>query len=102
MKPVSAYPGHRKLVGGVPNPEEEGEDEGEEERGLESFMRRSAERAFTADVKRGEICAFVEGHADRVLQTEVTVQSVLEFVPGVRVAVAAEPDSLAEYERLVS
>lgn len=97
---MSSYPGSRKLAA-VEAPEEIATAARADESEIEALMRRSADRAYTKGVKRGEICAFIEGHADRVLQTDVTVQSILEFVPGVRVAVAAEQDSLAAYERFV-
>lgn len=100
MKPVSAY-GGRKLaaVDAGSEDSEDSEDEAAGETDFDAFMRRAADQAFTKDTKRGEICAFIEGRADQVLQTDVTVQSILEFLPGLRVAVAVEPESLALYER---
>jgi len=98
VKPVSAY-GGRRLAATEADSSEDSEDEVAGETDFDAFMRRSADQAFTKDTKRGEICAFIEGRADQVLQTDVTVQSVLEFLPGLRVAVAVEPESLEAYER---
>eukprot|EP00903_Cladosiphon_okamuranus_P019226 g17680.t1 len=98
VRPPSAYDSPRRLASFAKVAEKPATAVGADESGPEALMRRSAEMAYTEGVKRGEICVFIEGHADRVLQTEAAVQSVLEFVPGVRVAVAAEQDSLGAYE----
>ncbi len=63
------------------------------------FFEGEAQREFVGDVTRGSVCAFVAGTASQVDQLEVTVSSMLEFLPGVRVAVAAEHDALDAYRR---
>ncbi|CAN0159174.1 unnamed protein product, partial [Ectocarpus sp. 8 AP-2014] len=65
------------------------------------FFEMESERPFAEDVERGRVCAFVAGTAFQVDQIEVTVSSVLEFVPGMRVVVAAEADAVDAYERAV-
>ncbi|CAM9164100.1 unnamed protein product [Ectocarpus sp. 6 AP-2014] len=65
------------------------------------FFKMESERPFAEDVERHRVCAFVAGTASQVDQIEVTVSSVLEFVPGMRVVVAAEADAVDVYERAV-
>lgn len=64
-----------------------------------SFFAAAAERPFTDHVARGNLCAFVAGRADEVEQWEVAVTSILLFVPGMRIAVAAEADGVDAYQR---
>lgn len=64
-----------------------------------TFFREAAERPFVGDVTRGNTCGFIAGRADEAEMWEVTAKSILEFLPGMRVAVAAEAEGLAEYER---
>lgn len=59
----------------------------------------AAKRPFTKDLKHGSICAFVAGRAEEVDEWAVTVRSILQFAPGVRIAVAAEEDGLGLYQR---
>lgn len=66
-----------------------------------SFFVEAAKRPFVGDIARGNICAFIAGNADTVDQLEVTVTSILQFVPGMRVAVAVEAESLETYRRWV-
>ncbi|CAB1103554.1 unnamed protein product [Ectocarpus sp. CCAP 1310/34] len=66
---------------------------------VSSFFEMESKRPFVDDVERGRLCAFVAGTASQVDEIEVTVSSVLEFVPGMRVAVAAEADAVDAYER---
>lgn len=65
------------------------------------FFEEAAERPFTQDLKRGNLCGFIAGRVDEADMWEVTAKSILEFVPGMRVAIAAEVEGLAEYERSV-
>lgn len=68
----------------------------------EFFFAQAAERPFTKDLVRGNLCAFIAARADEVEQWEVTVMSIVQFVPGMRVAVAAEgEDGVAAFERCV-
>lgn len=73
----------------------EGKDE------TDTFFSEMAERSYTADLNRGNLCAFIAGRASEVDMWEVTVLSILEFIPGMRVAVAAEADGFKDYERCV-
>lgn len=63
------------------------------------FFDEEAKRAYIGDVPRGSLCAFVAGTAYHLDQLEVTVTSILEFQPGMRVAVAAQEDAVDEYRR---
>lgn len=100
VEPVTAY-NSRKLVleDKIVFDETKMRSEDEEEDGGQWFPPGgAADQDFTNDLKRGEICVFVEGGARHIHQAEVAVRSVVEFMPGVRVAVATEPDSVAAYE----
>lgn len=54
---------------------------------------------YVNDLVRGNLCAFIAGDVDEVDQVKVAVMSVLEFVPGMRVAVAAESEGFHSYQR---
>lgn len=64
-----------------------------------SFFADAAELPYTHDLARGNLCAFIAGRAGDADLTKVTVMSILSFVPGMRVAVAAEDAELGNYER---
>lgn len=69
---------------------------------IAGFFAEAAERPFIKDLVRGNLCAFIAAREDDVQQWEVTVMSILQFVPGVRVAIAAEGnDGVAAFERCV-
>eukprot|EP00752_Nemacystus_decipiens_P007288 g6521.t1 len=65
------------------------------------FFEEEGKRMFTDDVPRGGLCAFVAGTESQLDQVEVTVTSILEFLPGMRVAIAAEDDAVEAYRRTV-
>ncbi|CBJ28664.1 hypothetical protein Esi_0117_0037 [Ectocarpus siliculosus] len=67
--------------------------------GVISFFEEEAERPFFQDLKRGNLCAFVSGRVDEEAMWEVTVKSILQFMPGMRVAIAAGAKGLDAYER---
>ncbi|CAN0146627.1 unnamed protein product, partial [Ectocarpus sp. 13 AM-2016] len=67
--------------------------------GVISFFEEEAERPFFQDLKRGNLCAFVGGRVDEEAMWEVTVKSILQFMPGMRVAIAAGANGLDAYER---
>ena len=46
------------------------------------------------------MCAFICGRPHQVLQTDVTVPIILDFVSEPRLAVAVDPQSLKPYETL--
>lgn len=93
MLPVTAY-SIRRLQGVVASIDDDDSDEG-----VEALSARSADLSFTHDLARGDLCAFIGGNADELEQTSITVESILEFMPGMRVAVATEPDSFDAYDR---
>ena len=66
---------------------------------LDTFLTESANTPFMDDMSRGDICAFTSGGMKELEQTDVTTQSILAFVPGVRVVIAAEAGSKPAYER---
>ncbi|CAM9587062.1 unnamed protein product [Ectocarpus sp. 6 AP-2014] len=63
------------------------------------FFEAAAERAYLGEVKRGDLCAFVVGRAGEEAMWEVTVNSILQFMPGMKVAIAAKAEGLDAYER---
>lgn len=65
------------------------------------FLAEAAKEPFTQDLARGNVCVFFAGGPDEVKQMDVSVQSVLDFVPGVRIAVAADVGTLEVYQRCV-
>ncbi len=58
-----------------------------------------AGREFAPGVPRGSICHFIAGRAEEVDEWAVTVTSILQFAPGMRVAVAVEEDAVDAYKR---
>ena len=54
---------------------------------------------YVNDLVRGNLCAFIAGDEHDVDQVEVAVKSVLQFLPGMRVAVAADAAGFDEYQR---
>ena len=60
-----------------------------------------AHRPFSGTLVRSNLCAFVAGRQDDLGHLEVTVRSIVQFVPGMRVVVAAADDCLDVYERCV-
>lgn len=62
-------------------------------------LDESASRPFFGDLAWSNLCAFLAGRAGDLDRLEVTVASILQFVPGMRVAVAAADNSLDAYER---
>ncbi|CAM9484511.1 unnamed protein product [Scytosiphon promiscuus] len=80
------------------------EDESELAAGLRGKSAYPAPRLvgsqdpFTDDVLRGNLCVFVPGYLHQRSFAEVTVESVLRFMPGVRVAVAADPSEMDDYQ----
>ncbi|CAM9613973.1 unnamed protein product [Ectocarpus fasciculatus] len=62
-------------------------------------FEEAAERPFFQDVKRGNLCAFVGGRVGEEDMWEVTVKSIVQFMPGMRVAIAAGAGGLDAYER---
>lgn len=66
-----------------------------------AFFSEAAQRPYTDELVRDNLCAFISGRAAEVDQVEVTVMSILQFVPGMRVAIATEADGVDVFERCV-
>ncbi|CAB1098702.1 unnamed protein product [Ectocarpus sp. CCAP 1310/34] len=64
-----------------------------------SFFEEAAKRPYSQDLKRRNLCAFVSGRVGEETMWEVTVKIILQFMPGMRVAIAAEAEGLDTYER---
>ena len=54
---------------------------------------------YVNDLVRGNLCAFIAGEANEVNGVEVAVKSVLQFFPGMTVAVAADYAGFHAYQR---
>lgn len=54
---------------------------------------------YVNDLVRGNLCAFIAGEANEVNGVEVAVKSVLQFFPGMTVAVAADNAGFHAYQR---
>ncbi|CAM9733800.1 unnamed protein product, partial [Laminaria digitata] len=56
---------------------------------------------YVKDVVRGQLCAFMIGFAPFVLETQVAVESIVHFMPGMRIAIAAHYEDVPLFERTV-
>lgn len=54
---------------------------------------------YFANITHGEICAFMRGYFEFLTETNASVASILEFMPGVRVGIAAGPRDFHVYNR---
>lgn len=54
---------------------------------------------FTTHIKRGELCAFMIGHGHFIRETQVSVESVIQFMPGMTIAVAVRNEVYSVYNR---
>ncbi|CAM9350086.1 unnamed protein product [Scytosiphon promiscuus] len=90
--------GRRKLSASKPDfVDDAAADQAEQLR----VFSEAARRPFAKGLKHGSLCAFVAGRADEVDEWTVTVKSILQFAPGVRVAVAVEDDAFDLYHRAI-
>ncbi|CAB1106307.1 unnamed protein product [Ectocarpus sp. CCAP 1310/34] len=55
--------------------------------------------AYIGTTTRGHICAFMRGYVELLPETKVSVSSVLELMPGMRVAIATDATSFQEFDR---
>lgn len=53
---------------------------------------------FSKNLLRGNLCAFIPGYLNQRQYAKISVESVVRFMPGMRVAVAADPSEIAEYQ----
>ncbi len=58
-----------------------------------------ANEPYAEGVTRGQICAFMTGFHSFLRETEVTVKSVLHFMPGMRMGIATPAEDLSVFER---
>lgn len=58
-----------------------------------------ANEPYMQDVRRGQICAFITGHSFFVMETKVTVESVIHFMPGMRIVVVTQAEEVSIFER---
>ena len=59
----------------------------------------SASIPFHGDVTRGDMCAFIPGYFQFIAETEVSIQSVVHFMPGMRVVVAVHLNDFSVYQK---
>lgn len=57
---------------------------------------------FAGDIVRREMCAFIPGYFKFIAETEVTVQSIIQFMRGMRVIVAVHPTDIFVYQKCVA
>ncbi|CBN75425.1 expressed unknown protein [Ectocarpus siliculosus] len=58
-----------------------------------------ANEPYLKDITRGQICAFMTGFSSFLKETEVTVKSIVQFMPGMRVAIATQDHDVSVFER---
>ena len=71
----------------------------EEVKDAQSMFSDSTAIPYVNELVRGNMCAFVAGHLNEVDHVEVAVMSVLQFLPGMTVAVAADNEGFDAYQR---
>ena len=54
---------------------------------------------YVNDITRGQLCAFMIGFAPFVRETQVSAESVAQFMPGMRIAIAAHAEDVSLFER---
>ncbi|CAM9604376.1 unnamed protein product [Scytosiphon promiscuus] len=54
---------------------------------------------YVKDITRGQICAFMTGFSSFLGETEVTVKSIIEFMPGMRIAIATQAADVSVFQR---
>ena len=54
---------------------------------------------FIGDITRGNICVFIPGYFDFFHETRLAVDAILNFMPGVRVAIATDPKEYHVFHR---
>lgn len=58
-----------------------------------------ANEPYVKGVKRGQICAFMTGFSFFIMETKVAVESVIHFMPGMRIAIATQAEEVSVFER---
>ena len=59
----------------------------------------AAATEYVAGIKRGDLCAFMLGYFDFLPETNVSVQSVLQFMPGMRVTIVTDRRDFSVFNR---
>eukprot|EP00903_Cladosiphon_okamuranus_P008170 g7869.t1 len=54
---------------------------------------------YVKGIKRGQICAFMSGFSFFVMETKVAVESILHFMPGMRIAIATHAEEVSLFQR---
>lgn len=58
-----------------------------------------ANEPYAKGVTRGQICAFMTGFSSFLRETQVTVKSVMHFMPGMRMAIATQAEDVSVFQR---
>lgn len=66
---------------------------------LATVFDDASKQSFGRGLVRGGLCAFITARSDDVHQVEVTVMSILQFVPGIRIVIAAEENGFDAFKR---
>lgn len=54
---------------------------------------------FSPNITMGQLCIFIPGHPELHHVTEVSILSIIFFMPGTRVVVATHPENFDSYNR---
>lgn len=54
---------------------------------------------YIGTTTHGHMCAFLQGYFEFLAETRVSVASILDFMPGMRVAIATHPRDFHAYQR---
>ncbi|CAM9650691.1 unnamed protein product, partial [Ectocarpus sp. 12 AP-2014] len=54
---------------------------------------------YIGTITRGDMCAFLQGYFELLAETRVSVASILDFMPGMRVAIATHPSDFHAFHR---
>lgn len=83
----------------MPRPLCRPDDRGERSASEKHDDAKFAAIPFNDDVSRGEMCAFIPGYFQFIAETEVTIKSVVHFMPGMRVVVAVHLSDFPVYQK---
>lgn len=68
-------------------------------RDLDVDFHAAAATMFSGNITRGEMCAFLTGHFEFLPEARVTVDSVVHFMPGMRVGIATHSNDFQVFNR---
>lgn len=99
LEPVEVYlSDSRRLSAGVDNSRHMLSSAAPEVDDAQSMFADATILPYVNDLVRGNMCAFIAGDVNEVDQVEVAVKSVLQFLPGMTVAVAADSARFHAYQ----